>query len=331
MANEEREMELSYAGPGENFDDAYIEQTQPRGRAASTTHREKNKLWPRVLLIAAGSLFLFAVMYFALLLYIRISEVPVPPPIQAAEMPGRQSTAQVLPKRGKQLLIQDGAIVQNVQKAERTATDWSVAEGAAEESVPASREDIQVPSPAERRAVSSYSDEVYRKNLLEALNGISKNTSLIADAVKKDPVEPDSALVSSIEDMSEEMRKIVMENAGLQQKVEELAEEAETLRARLAEAGKTKSSGASSATQPAPKAQPAAKGKTAVKAGADPGVPGWRILGLSANRAVIRDRNGKIHNLGVGDTLENVTIKAVDLKSGHITTSAGRIAYGTAK
>ena len=68
--------------------------------------------------------------------------------------------------------------------------------------------------------------------------------------------------------------------------------------------------------------------KSAVKEQNSPSLTKWKLLGLSSNRVVLEDANGRIHSLGVGETLHGIKIQAVDLESGNIRTSAGNLKYG---
>jgi hypothetical protein len=156
--------------------------------------------------------------------------------------------------------------------------------------------------------------------ILSELEDIKKNTATLVSLARGEAEEHelDSELLEFIQRMTEEIRQLTVERDLLLTQVDEMMKgQNRTANARSAPAAAT----------PAPIKPQSAPAPETPKV--DPAIAKWNIIGLSANRAVIRDGAGKIHNLGPGDKLGNVTIKSVDLKSGNVATSAGLLVYGS--
>lgn len=308
MSHDEREKEFEYAGPGSE-DEAFMEPQQPRQYAAREPGRSRKTNRMYFLMIPVAIFILIGLGYCFLL---SSNNAPL------ADVPGKQTSAPAMPKKNTQLITQESAAI---PRADRTVR----------ERFPELLEENGALAQAVQRTAAppAYPDEAFKKEYIKVLTKISENTALIAVALKGEPPEPDPALVSSIEEMTGEIRQLAEENAGLRKANEELAVEIETLKAAALKNMAKKASVADSSS--AKKTGKTGNSKSAAKDRTEFNIAGWRVIGLSANRVVIRDDTGKIHNLGVGDKLGNITIQAVDLKSGHVSTSAGPLAYGAAQ
>lgn len=129
-------------------------------------------------------------------------------------------------------------------------------------------------------------------------------------------------LSKTIGDMTKELQRMEVKNkqlaqalAATERKVDELTQE----NARLKKGAAAAKSGEDRKNDDK---------KSVAKEQSGPSVAKWKLLGLSSNKVVLEDANGRIHSLGAGETLHGVKIQAIDLESGNIRTSAGNLKYG---
>lgn len=129
-------------------------------------------------------------------------------------------------------------------------------------------------------------------------------------------------LSKTIGDMTKELQRMEVKNkqlaqalAATERKVDELTQENARLKkgASVAKSGEDRKNDGK---------------KSVAKEQSGPSVAKWKLLGLSSNKVVLEDANGRIHSLGAGETLYGVKIQAIDLESGNIRTSAGNLKYG---
>lgn len=167
---------------------------------------------------------------------------------------------------------------------------------------------------------------VQQDHIVDALNALRSDIiaqrwreSCTADAENDSSKEDTAALTAMVQDMTNELKTLTESKKQMlealrasERKIDELTQH----NAKLLNAGTPKASPLNGGV-PRPKAAPAASG-----------LKGWKVIGLSANRVVITDAKGKLHNLGAGDTINGIKIQSVDLESGNIKTSAGTLAYG---
>lgn len=173
----------------------------------------------------------------------------------------------------------------------------------------------------------------YIEKMSQTLEGIKLDIAAIkACTGSAAPQDNDSAnLLAMIQEMTNDLKKLTESKKQLTQalqaserKIDELTQDNSKLKTSMENAKKSDTMAAQTAKKDK-KASPSANSNLSdLKAE----LKTWKVIGLSANRVVLTDKSGKIHNMGVGDALGNIKIQAVDLESGNIKTTAGSLSYG---
>jgi hypothetical protein len=208
-----------------------------------------------------------------------------------------------------------GTAIKN-EPTEKAVPDWT---DAVRQEIPPIRQTAVIKPD---RDESSLLPDI-RNALAEIKKSVDNIESRLGSTNEKTaPDAPDPALAEAVKDMTEEIRRLAQARDELQaalreteRRVDELTQDNSRLKGQMKKPVSERKSKITSQAGEAPPADASTINK-------------WQIIGLSANRIVLKDGKGKIHNLGAGDSLTGVKIISVDIKTGNVKTSEGTLNYG---